>query len=461
MFNSCSSCLGKQQEIDRLKDEVSRLKQALRYQERKATDGFFGSSTSSAKKPVKENTPPAEVQKKRGARVGHKGHGRKAADPAQVDRIERVPSASTGTCADCGHALEQKGVRRRLVRDCRPIAAEDIVYELPVERCTNCSNTVTTPAPGVLPKSTLGNQLLTNAAEMSFLHGIPIARVCEQLGVGPGALVGAYHRLAKLLQDVPATLIQQFRTAPVKHADETGWRTNGQNGYAWLFATPKISIFQFEKTRASRVPKAVFGDKLLPGVLVVDRYAGYNKMPCAIQYCLAHLLRDVQAAEKEFPDADEVKAFVATVAPLLALAIRLRAQPIDDDAFRAKAAEVKAEIKKAMSAPAQHLAIRHLQDVFTKNEARLYHWATDRAIPADNNLAERDLRPTVIARKTSFGSQSEAGARTRGILMTILHTLKKQGDNPAARFKAALDHLSRDPTANPFGLLFPGLPLRS
>jgi transposase len=449
--------LSKQREIDRLAAEVTRLKQALRYQERKAGEGFFGSSTPSAKKPTKANTAPPKAVKKRGAQAGHPGHSRKRADPAQADKVVPVPSAFEAKCPQCGKALERKGTRRRLVRECRPIESEEIVFELPVERCPCCSKILTTPPPGVFPKAVLGNQLVTNAVEMSYLHGIPLGRVCDQLEVGAGALVGMYHRLSRLFEDVPNKLIDIYRQAPVKHADETGWRTNGKNGYAWLFATPELSIFQFEKTRASRVPRAVFGDKPLPGVLVVDRYAGYNKVPCAIQYCLAHLLREVQDAEKEFPDLAEVKAFVATVAPLLASAIGLRAQPISDRVFRKKVAGVQAELKKVMAAPAQHLAIRHIQDVFTKNEARLYHWARDRMIPADNNLAERDLRPTVIARKTSFGSQSDAGAKTRSILMTIFHTLKKQGDNPAAHFKAALDCLARDPTQDPFTLLFPAL----
>jgi hypothetical protein len=314
-----------------------------------------------------------------------------------------------------------------------------------------------TPAPAVFPKAVLGNQLVTNAVEMSYLHGIPLGRVCDQLEVNPGVLVGMYHRLAKLLADVPKKLIERYRQAPVKHADETGWRTNGKNGYAWLFATRELDIFQFEKTRSSNVPKNVFGDKRLPGVLVVDRYAGYNKAPCDIQYCLAHLLREVQDVEKEFPDSAEVKAFVSTVAPLMALAIGLRSQPISDAVFRTKIGEVKTELENAMRQPAEHLAIRRIQDIFTENETRLYHWARDREIPADNNLAERDLRPTVIARKTSFGSQSEAGAKTRGILMTVFHTLKKQGGNPSSRFKATLDALARDPTLDPFPLLFPNL----
>lgn len=35
----------------------------------------------------------------------------------------------------------------------------------------------------------------------------------------------------------------------VKPADETGWRTDGHSGYAWLFCTPALSIFAFRETR--------------------------------------------------------------------------------------------------------------------------------------------------------------------------------------------------------------------
>jgi len=76
----------------------------------------------------------------------------------------------------------------------------------------------------------------------------------------------------------PDSLIEVYRDSEVKHADETGWRTDGNNGYAWLFCTPKISIFRFRRTRSASVPREIFGEKPVPGVLVVDRYNGYNKM---------------------------------------------------------------------------------------------------------------------------------------------------------------------------------------
>jgi hypothetical protein len=54
------------------------------------------------------------------------------------------------------------------------------------------------------------------------------------------SLVDAMHQLAGILKDVPKSLIEAYRGAAVKHADETGWRTDGQNGYSWLFCRSDI-----------------------------------------------------------------------------------------------------------------------------------------------------------------------------------------------------------------------------
>ena len=77
----------------------------------------------------------------------------------------------------------------------------------------------------------------------------------------------------------------------------------------------------------------------------------------------------------------------------------------------------------------------------------------NRAVPADNNRAERELRPTVIARKVSFGSQSDAGAKTREVLMSVVQTLAKRVPDPEAHFKSVLDQLAADPTQDPVALL--------
>ncbi len=451
----CPECLKKQQKIDSLLEENQCLKEKLKYQQRKGREGFFGSSTPSSKVPLKANTDQPPTGKPKGAQVGHKGAGRKVFKESEAERVVTVEAQVGSTCPHCGGPLEDKGMQERLVIESEPLKAKRVLYRLPKKYCPHCRKAFQPHPPEVLPKSLFGNQLITTATVMHYLHGIPMGRVCEQTEIGPGSLVEIFHRLATLLEKVPGELIEEYRSAPVKHADETGWRTEGQNGYAWLFATEKLSVFQFRQSRSASVTRAVFGQTPLPGVLVVDRYVGYNKVPCTIQYCYAHLLREVEDLEKEFPDSREVKGFVSTFIPLLTLAIGLRNQPLSPTKFHRKAIQVKSQIVAAVESPAQHLGIRRIQDIFHENASRLYHWADSRSVPADNNLAERDLRPTVIARKVSFGSQSDAGAHTRGILMTVLASLKKRGADVATHLKHVLDELAKDIHQDPFRFLFP------
>jgi hypothetical protein len=256
--------------------------------------------------------------------------------------------------------------------------------------------------------------------------------------------MGALHQVGRLLEPACEQLVQDYRQALVKHADETGWRTDGHNGYAWLFCTESISLFRFRQTRSGQIALQVLGIKRLRGVLVVDRYHGYNRVPCALQYCYAHLLRDVQDLEKEFPEQLEIQQFVSAFAPLLARAMQLRGLKLTAGQFQEQAGQTRQEILALAQAPAQHPGIQKIQNIFREQTKRLFHWTKNPKIPADNNRAERELRPLVIARKISFGSQSEAGARTRETLMTVLHTLRKRSTNVTAAFEKALNRLSDD-----------------
>lgn len=452
--NFCQGCFEKQIENDRLKQEVIRLKALLRYQERTAKEGFFGSSTPSSKVPVKANATKQKQDKQGGARAGHKGYGRKSVNISQADRIEY--EGNTGACPDCGGRLkESKGRRSRTVIDIQPIKLEKILYEIRRRKCMQCGRTFQGKVPGVLPRSLFGNELLTYIAVQHYIYGIPLGRLEAQFGIGIGSIIGALHRLGRLFKDVPNRLIQDYRQSPVRHADETGWRNDGRSGYSWLFCTDKISIFRFRGSRSSKIPHEIFGSDKLSGILVVDRYNAYNKVPCALQYCYAHLLREVEDAEKEFPDSIEVEHFVSNLAPLLAQAMHLRSQDISNRAFYRKALLLKRKILKIVCSPANHPAIQRIQDIFRNNDHRMYHWCKNRKIPAENNRVERELRPTVIARKVSFGSQSDEGAKTREILMTVLHTLKKRGADFGIHFKSALDSLSVNSAGDPYQLLYP------
>ena len=449
----CKECFAKQQKINELVEENARLKAQLRRQERAAKAGFFGASTPSSKMPVKANSLPERQARRGGGRAGHPGHGRSAVQEDLADRVERV--AGPRECPDCRVRLVARGLQRRTVVDIEPVKAHTTVFQLERTRCPKCGRSFLAKPPGVLPKGLYGNRLLAYVATQHYLHGAPLGQVERQTGIGCGALVQTLRQVAGRVESVPDALIEEYRKASVKHADETGWRTDGQNGYAWIFATRGLSLFRFRRSRSAAVAAEVLGQKRLPGVLVVDRYHGYNKAPCALEYCYAHLKRDAEGIEKDFPDNPEIAAFVQSLVSALSLAMSLRTLGLSRPQFLRQAATIKRRIIAIAHRQANHPAIRRIQDIFRENSHRLYHWARDPSIPAENNLAERDLRPLVIARKVSFGSQSEAGARTREILMSVLHTLKKRGRAPAAALQDTLDQLARSPALAPYPLLFP------
>jgi hypothetical protein len=444
--------LKKQQQIDRLREENARLKDRLAYQERTAREGPFGSSTPSSKIPIKPGAAPAQPPRRGGARPGHRGHGRRAVEAREADAVQRVSVGER--CPDCGARLQPKGATARTVVDVEPLRRQVIHYQLEQKYCPRCRRAVAARAPGVLPRHLLGNRLLAHVAVQHYVWGVTLGQLESQLRVGYGTLMGALHQLAGRFESVIERLERDYRRAPVRHADETGWRTDGRNGYAWLFCTEAMSLFRFRGSRSAQIPQQVLGTRRLGGVLVVDRYHGYNHSPCALQYCYAHLLRDVENLEQEFPQQLEVQQFVTQLAPLLARAMHLRGLKLSAAQYRRQAAQTRAEIEAVTHAPAQHPGIQKIQNLFREKADRLYHWAKDRAVPADNNRAERELRPLVIARKVSFGSQSEAGAHTREVLMSVLHTLRKRTGNVTAAFQRALDRLADDSTADLYKLLF-------
>ena len=451
---SCKNCIEKQMKIDDLERRIEHLENQLQHQKRKEKEGFFGSSTPPSKIPVKENTNSSQENKNGGAKPGHIGKGRRAIDPGQSDRT--ITLNTTEHCPDCGGKLEHKGWKTRSSVDLDLQKVKKIVYNCENKWCPKCKKSVQAK-PDILPRSLYGNSFIANALVMHFVHGIPAGRLEEIYGaeVTSGIFFKIFHRIAGLWEKSCENLIEEFRKQPVLHADETGWRTDGQSGYAWLFCTEKTSIFQFEQTRASSVPKKLFGPEKLSGVLVVDRYAGYNKILIRIQYCYAHLLRDVQDLEKGFDNNLEIKAFADALCPLLANAMNLHGTACTDEEYYQTSNVIKDRIIEVVESDAKHFGIRKIQEIFRKSKDRLYHWVTDRRVPAHNNLAERNFRSTVIARKISFGSQSLAGAKTRGILMTILHTARKRllDENIEAWTKNCLDSISRNPNIYVFSLL--------
>ena len=142
--------------------------------------------------------------------------------------------------------------------------------------------------------------MVVEVADQHYLLGRSVGQISERFKLSEATICASLKRIAKKLKPSLEILKKIYRQSEVRHADETGWRTNGGNGYAWYFGSAEVSLYLFRQTRSAGVAEEVFGKEELTGVLVVDQYGGYNRVPCRIQYCYAHLLRKQEDLAKEF-----------------------------------------------------------------------------------------------------------------------------------------------------------------
>jgi hypothetical protein len=199
----------------------------------------------------------------------------------------------------------------------------------------------------------------------------------------------------------------------------------------WGFFTEQERYFEYRKSRAAAVPEEVLGEDF-GGVVTCDFYAGYNKVG-VLQRCWFHLLKDARELAELKADRPEVVAWTEALQALYeeANAFTLIALELPADCrerrkarrrFERLATELARPYAKDPNAPQRVLAQR-----ISKHLHELFVFISDPAVPATNNLAERSLRPSVIARKISGGTRSPKGSATRMGLMSLLGTWAAQG----------------------------------
>ena len=455
-------------EVERLKEQLAHLKREndryrrdLGRMHASMVEKPFGLSTPSAKQPVKASTPapPDEDELRRrkgGAPAGHKGHGWKKLEPD-----EEVELPAPERCPCCGGELVDPpfdSVETRDVVSAPPAKAQVRRYNVHVKFCPHCAKPVRTRIPGVLPNCRYDNSLVARAAADTYFHGIPFGTVSRRLGVNKGTLFQAFARVAKKLEPAVERLFGTIRSSPLAQGDESTWRTDGKNGYAWVFIAGNAVAFKCGVTRASAVAKEALGEKF-QGLYLSDRYAGYDFLAHRA-YCLEHLRRDALQIAEDDPDSAECAAYAAQIVPVLSEIMKLRRRHgHDPGAYHAAALDAARRLRKIVSAPSQDEAVQQHKNLFLDMRLRPWQWLVGPEVPADNNRSEREIRPIAIARKVSHGSQSEQGAKERGSFMSILHSLAACGADPGDRLERALDALADNPKADLFDALFGGLDL--
>jgi hypothetical protein len=267
------------------------------------------------------------------------------------------------------------------------------------------------------------------------------------LRLSVGEIVELTHEARRQLQPQADELLKQARSESAVHMDETGWREDGQNGYAWTVGTDgpeAVCYYEYNASRSHHVAQHLLGPRFL-GVLVTDFYAAYNLIAGRHQRCWVHLLRALHKLKEEHAEAADVVEWTTAVRQLYDEAqewLRTHGPPTQEErneeyaSLVARVCELGQRYAFASGHPCWALAKRLL-----RHQEELFQFVLVPGLPADNNLAERSIRPLVVIRKISGGSRSPEGTKTRLTLASLCATWKARGLNALEQCLAALQQV--------------------
>lgn len=395
---------------------------------------------------------PARAMRKRRKRATESNHARRREPPTRI--VEHAIRA----CPQCGDALGgvHVGRTRQVVEVPPPPPVEVTEHQVHRGWCSTCGKWREARldlAGQVLGQGRLGVGIATLVAHLRSVLRLPMRAIQTYLAdwhglqVSLGELVELLHRVAAHAAPEVAAIRARVRGRRVVHGDETPWREDGQNGYTWVLASPEGErYFEYHQSRAGAVANALLGEDFA-GVLVTDFYAGYNDTPGGQhQRCWVHLLRDLHHlrdahAAQLTATGVAVRAWVAAVLVVWEQVQAASTSPPPDPAVREATAQTLL------------LELQALGDQFVKQLAhpcralawRLWHFQGELLtcvrqpdVPADNNLAERAIRPLVVGRKISGGTRSPRGSATRMALATLAGTWTASGLAPRDEFRRLL-----------------------
>jgi len=398
-------------------------------------------STPSSMVPIYTKANTSKGRKKPGARIGHPGSRRPA--PCRIDKRQ---THRLRCCPHCESTLQRcDRTRTRIIEDI-PEEIEPVVTEHTIARdyCPKCKKHVEPVVPDAMPGAALGHHVIALTAWFHYGLGITLDQVTDILGyhlqtkLTSGGLIDAWRRLAEVLNAWYEQIGEQAKRSAHLHADETGWRVNGQTQWLWCFANGQVCYYMIDRSRGSPALQTFFTD-VFEGVLITDFWAPYESV-CAQdrQYCLVHLLRELEKVD-EHNDSAEWRAFAKTLRRLLRDGMRLRKRPdFAPGTFPSRVARLN--VRLATLAAEEHLDgdTRRLTKRLRKHAEYIFTFLDYDDVPFDNNFAERQIRPAVILRKNSQSNRSDRGAATQAVLMSVYRTLKLRGLNPTKTITHAL-----------------------
>ena len=398
-------------------------------------------STPSGMKPVYEKEPVKNRRKKPGQKQNHQGHHR-----STPDKISREKDWTLCECPNCGSLLGKPvEIRNRYTEDIPPVEVEVIKHNIHRYYCPNCKKIVEPKVTDALPNSQLGLRLSVMSCWLHYSLGVTIENIIKwfscfsSIKISPGGLTQSWTRLSGILLPLYQEIGKEAKNSTVLNADESGWRVNGKSHWLWCFTNELLAYFTIDKSRGSPVVKKVLG-KVFGGILICDFFGAYGKIIAwAKQRCIAHLFRELEKVAIKNNSCEWV-AFMKKLKRLLKDAMRLSAKQkeIESAVYMSKTDKLHQRLAMIYSQKYKDSDCKRIAKRLKRHKDELFTFVTHPEVSADNNHAERQIRPAVIMRKNSYCNRSKQGADTQVILMSIFRTLHLRKIDPISTLTNSL-----------------------
>jgi len=447
------------QKVDRLEQRCQKLAAENKVLKRKLADltAQLKSKPPEAKKPpafVKANTP-ARAAKKPGRKAGHEAALRPM--PATIDIHETVPvpidTLGQACCPACRSQLSDVKHHDRLVEELVPSKVVTTCYHTTSGWCPSCRRTVESraenqPPAADVPHAQLGLNALATAMIMRVCYRMPLRQITRfylqlsDLKLSPGALVKQIKRTATWMKGQEHRLKLLIRASGVVYADETGWRTNGKNGYLWTISTDQHTLYHINGSRGKKVIAELLGKAFgATGdqTLVSDFYSVYDQFDGPQQKCLAHLLRELRDAIARQPELASHE-FFRRCKRLIQAMLKLKKQrdALTEVAYAHQVDRIEKRLEQLAQMDWADADAERLGKRLYKYRDKLTTFLRNKAVDGTNNAAERALRPAVVMRKITGGSRSDEAAAAWATLASVMRTAEQQGRDVLDTIKTLL-----------------------
>jgi transposase len=344
---------------------------------------------------------------------------------------ERIVSAHV--CQDCGADVSNVAQSAVQVYDRIeiPEVKPDVTrVTLQGGVCPCCAKRFKAPPPeGLEPGSPFGPNLRAFVIYLRSVQGIPMARLADVLkdliglDISEGALVNILDAARPAFAAQTNLIKQRLLSGSALASDETGMRVGKANWWLWVFHHGDSAAFVAETSRSKAVVEKFLGEQR-PEVWLSDRFGsqiGWARREH--QFCLAHLIRDVQYV---IDQGDGV--FAPGLKGLLkrACALGRRREELADSTLKSYLADLERRLDRLLGLTPAHAAGRKLQETIKAIRGNLFVFMTNREIEATNNGSERALRPGAVYRKITNGFRSEWGAAFYADLRSVIETARRR-----------------------------------